>query len=778
MKKALSVVLALAVVISCLSMITVFAEDTVYGKNLLGEAESTFTGQSDVPSAWSKQGTPVNSIAEDPAEAGNKVLQSITKKSWESPLLNIASTIKTAMENASLTDVQAEISMRVYVKADEGTADSTKELARMVLRSNKEFSFVTKAGNGNIYKACSAAGKKYNTWYNLSGTITITAADLNMWTDDDYLNLCIDSIQGASDTTPVTLLVDDVSVIFIKYDGVKVTVNEDNKTAFIVGSSTKGFITEVEGDTATARLIISNESNTDFYARLKPSVLHEGTSSQSWEALAVAAYQLVPAGKSVELTVNVPVTKSVTAGGTTKEYSYSGAFIRIDVSQKAEDGAPLPAGTIIYVSGNSMASSIENSTGYTVQPVKESELPESVKNLWTPDPVFAEVVNGDAENGTTGWYAFAAGDIEQVDGGADGTAHAIKYIPDGNKWGSIGFDFGPAIIQDEANGYKGAGVGEYTISFWAKVDSANASQNTKFKVLLNSRKHVMPKDGVIDGIEGSGYVNAFIVSSTVIELTDQWQKFEATVTVSEAYLRTIKALYDAGNPEAYQLILRLDGSETGLGYEDASKLFPYYVDEAKIEAPAQGEEADEVQGVTVKVVSADEGAGVFVKFDKFAGHLKDGKMTVKIHNTGKSEIKLVLEARLEDSAWTTVKAGETVTIAPNKVATLTIDCPDKATSPKDNKEYVPFMLLKIEGAKAGDQFTVYGFTRETMETQKPVSTITTAANGGPTANLVYGTTTKACPTGDMAPVAIIAIAAAACVMLGVVVAAKKKKEQE
>ena len=80
------------------------------------------------------------------------------------------------------------------------------------------------------------------------------------------------------------------------------------------------------------------------------------------------------------------------------------------------------------------------------------------------------------------------------------------------------------------------------------------------------------------------------------------------------------------------------------------------------------------------------------------------------------------------------------------------------------------MLLKIEGAKAGDQFTVYGFTRETMETQKPVSTITTGK-----ASLEYGTTTKACPTGDAAPVAILAIAAAACVMLGLVVAAKKKK---
>ena len=146
-------------------------------------------------------------------------------------------------------------------------------------------------------------------------------------------------------------------------------------------------------------------------------------------------------------------------------------------------------------------------------------------------------------------------------------------------------------------------------------------------------------------------------------------------------------------------------------------------------------------------------------------------MTVKIHNTGTSEIKLILEARLNDSKWTTVKAGEAVTIAAGKVATLTIDCPDKMTSPVDSKEYVPFMLLKIEGAKAGDQFTVYGFTRETMETQKPVSTITTGK-----ASLEYGITTTPCPTGDVAPVAILAIAATACIMLGLVVAVKKKKE--
>ena len=768
MKKALSVILALAVVISCLSMITVFAEDSVYGKNLLGEAESTFTGQTEVPSAWGKQGsTPVLTIAEDPAEAGNKVLQTVTKRGWESPKLNVASTIKSAMEAADLTDVYVEISMRVYVQADAGIADAAKGLARMVLRSNKEFSFVTKAADGNIYKSFSSAGPQYNTWHTLTGVIYVKAADLDMWTEDAYLDLCMDSIQGAADSTPVTLLVDDVSIAFIKYDGVKVTATQDNTMTFIASTTTTGFIPEASGDTVAARVILSNASNTDIYARLKPSVFHTGESGDSWETLAAAEYQLVPAGKSVELAVNVPASKEIKG----KTYTYADAFIRIDVSTKAGDGAPIPKGTILYVSGNDLAANIPNGNGYTAEVVKKEDLPESVNDLWTPDPVYAEVVNGNAENCTTGWGAFTAGSIELVEGGANGTAHAIKYIPNANKWGSIAFDLGAAIVQDEANGYQGAGAGEYTVTFWAKTDSP-APENAKFQFILNSREHqaAAPDEG--------RPVDSWLSTKQMVELTDQWKQYEVKLTVTEDYLKTIKALYDAGKTNAYQLILRLDGSGDGSAYA-TDELFPYYVDEVTITAAAGGtdqpgggdEEVTEVQGVTVKVTSADEGAGVYVKFDKFAGHLENGKMTVKIHNTGTSEIKLILEARLNDSKWTTVKAGEAVTIAAGKVATLTIDCPDKMTSPVDSKEYVPFMLLKIEGAKAGDQFTVYGFTRETMETQKPVSTITTGK-----ASLEYGITTTPCPTGDVAPVAILAIAATACIMLGLVVAVKKKKE--
>ena len=773
MKKALSVVLALAVIVSCLSMITVFAADSAYGKNLLTEAESTFTGQTAVPSAW--KGLSSNlSIIDDPADATNKVLAGTTDGTWKTPYIEVGQLIKTAMEAAGLTNAGVKFSMRVYAQANDPATDAAKTAARMILRNTKAASFCSEKNNNyTMFGENAMAGVKLNTWYTVEGILMVSQADLaTIDAGDNSWRLCLDSIASST-----YVLMDDVSVTLEKYDGVKLTVNEGKTVSYLAQESAKGFITEADGDTAKASLIISNESGADFYARLQPNVRHEG-SPASWEPLATGQYQLVPAGKSVELTVNVPASKTINKNGKEEVYSYNDAFIKIDLSTQAEGGAGVPGGTVLYISGNSKAVAMIRVNDCAGVAVKQEELPASVNDLWTPDPVYAEVVNGNAEDGTTGWGTFMGGSIEQVSGGANGTAHAIKFTPDSakNEYQTVAFDFGPAIIQDEANGYNGAGAGEYTITFWAKTDSP-APANTKFKVVLNSQMHVNAKDGKITGIEGDGYVNSYI-STTEIELTDEWQKFEAKVTVSEAYLKTIKALYDAGNTNAYQLILRLDGAsaEYAFGTTGALTLFPYYVDEVAIAAPSGGEEATEVQGVTVKVTSADEGAGVYVKFDQFAGHLKNGKMTVKIHNTGKSEVKLVLEARLNDKSWTTVKAGETVTVAAGKVATLTIDCPDKMTSPIDSKEYVPFMLLKIDGAKAGDQFTVYGFTKETMETQKPVSTITTKADGGPTASLEYGTTTKACPTGDAAPVKIVAVAVAACVMLGLVVVAKKKKE--
>ena len=178
------------------------------------------------------------------------------------------------------------------------------------------------------------------------------------------------------------------------------------------------------------------------------------------------------------------------------------------------------------------------------------------------------------------------------------------------------------------------------------------------------------------------------------------------------------------------------------------------------------------EGVTIKVDSIEDGSVVYARFQNFTGHIGNGKMTVKVYNTGSRDITVRLEARIDDeTVWTEVTTGQDVVIAAGKVAELSIACPDTVTSGKDGKVKTPFMLLLLKDAKAGDSLTVYGFSTESMDTQKPSQVVTKGE-----ASLSFGVTTQACPTGDALPVAMITAAAAACVMLGIIVTAKKKRE--
>ena len=75
-----------------------------------------------------------------------------------------------------------------------------------------------------------------------------------------------------------------------------------------------------------------------------------------------------------------------------------------------------------------------------------------------PEDTTKKVENGNAENGLTGWDVFTGGSVEQVEPGANGTAHAVRFNPTA-QWDSVAFDLGPAIIQNQEAGYKGMGAG-------------------------------------------------------------------------------------------------------------------------------------------------------------------------------------------------------------------------------------------------------------------------------------------------------------------------------
>ena len=90
MKKFLGAVLAAALVVSCMPMISVFAVDaTRYNENLLSEAQSTFTAQTEAPAGWEKFSCGDLQIVKDPADASNDVLYATAEKSWSSPAIPV-----------------------------------------------------------------------------------------------------------------------------------------------------------------------------------------------------------------------------------------------------------------------------------------------------------------------------------------------------------------------------------------------------------------------------------------------------------------------------------------------------------------------------------------------------------------------------------------------------------------------------------------------------------------------------------------------------------------
>ncbi len=173
-------------------------------------------------------------------------------------------------------------------------------------------------------------------------------------------------------------------------------------------------------------------------------------------------------------------------------------------------------------------------------------------------------INGDAENGKTGWKSFseAGGTVTQVEGGANGTAHAIKFTPGKNKYDSVGFDLSNAILPS-ALGFSGDGAHAYKLTFWAKAEEGKGGV---FNVVINSQNH------------GDGRFK----QGPQFTMTDEWKKFETNVTISHTFIKKIlNDTVSTKNQRTLELILRLDASGNNRAFKDGT--FAYFVDEVTIE---------------------------------------------------------------------------------------------------------------------------------------------------------------------------------------------------
>ena len=425
-----------------------------------------------------------------------------------------------------------------------------------------------------------------------------------------------------------------------------------------------------------------------------------------------------------------------------------------------------------------------------------------------------ETVNGNAENGTMGWDTFrevSGSAIEQVEGGANGTAHAIKFsVGNGNKWASIAFNIGPAIIKDEANAYYGGGADTYKLTFWAK---AAQGKGGKFNVLLNSQFHRQDKDSVKKSLTDEQYKEIEDIASgtyiicSAITMTDEWQKFEVEIPVSENYLKLMSKLYSFGKTDAYELILRLDGTLEGGAFTGST--FDYYVDEVTIVSasaatPTPGEDAAPTptpkRATGVKVTFNDDvtfadPTEMFFNTDTNGGvtsaaDIKNNQITktFKIKNHGEETIGVVvrLQATVKKSDGVTdtwagnPDTNDIVEIEPGKVGTVTITVPVKDGKVTILEHEVPveklFARFDVTGEGGvcelpkGTSFTI--FCDEQVADALTKSWISNSDKI--TRELSYESLdSNSSSNGDLLPVAFIAVAVVATAAL-VVVSRKRK----
>lgn len=421
-----------------------------------------------------------------------------------------------------------------------------------------------------------------------------------------------------------------------------------------------------------------------------------------------------------------------------------------------------------------------------------------------------KVVNGDAENSTTGWSNFAAsgGSVEQVEGGANGTAHAMKFVPNNSAFSSIAFNLGPAIVKDEANNYVGGGAGTYKVSFYAKAD---AGKGGEFSFVLNSQFHKQPGNLETD-LTAAEYekikdvvANTYINAKSGLKMTDQWQKYEVDVKVTEEFLTLITSLYSMGYTNAADLVLRIDAHD---GFFKTER-FNYYVDEVTIEklaeeTPTPGvEEGDATPtpgGEATPTPKVATGFNVTFNEDSNTDHyiisaagvlssseVKNGKLTRKftVQNNGEEDVNVKVEFQVlhkkadGTGTWAGPHAGEFVTIpaGENAVIEYTMDVNADGTVTVENsgatanydisKFFIRFNLNQgelPEGTSVTffcDEATAKAFTEKVQMAAKDKATL----------SLTYASPKD---SGDMIPVAFVAIAVLASAAL--IVVSRKKRE--
>ena len=197
--------------------------------------------------------------------------------------------------------------------------------------------------------------------------------------------------------------------------------------------------------------------------------------------------------------------------------------------------------------------------------------------------------NGNAEDGIFYFEGLntAPASFVQVEGGANGTAHAIK-VNGTSQWSSVAYRLDTAITGD----------GDYAFSFYMKADAA-----TTMRMYFNSQWHkdVVNNKADFDALgwsEDAHKENTFFRIGDDISVGTDWAQYTVEFTVTEDYYNMIQKIAEV-HPDAAKLVLR---------FENLGTIGTYYIDEIeRIVDPMEN---------ALKVVNGDLELGNLTGWDK------------------------------------------------------------------------------------------------------------------------------------------------------------------
>ena len=739
MRKLLSFVLALAMIVSCLSMIHVSAkvEYTTTLENADAESGST---------NWTTMHGGTTTVVEEPGNASNHVAKFTPSGQYHS----IGFDITEAINGPGVYNVSFR------VKAEEGKGGDFK----VFITSFKH------SGNPVSYKQAAEAQTITDEWSTISVNIELNEAFFegiqqlkdagNSNADKFTIRFCgADTVFKSG--SYFSYYVDDVKVGIDDgvYEAIKLT-NLKEVAGDVFSKNESGVIkadSVVEGafkKTYTAY----NPNDFDVNLMITYQTTHTPDGgSPTWAGINDTPV-CVPAGGTAEFKIDAPVVDGkIEVGG--KMYAISTFFFRIDM--KATGGKNIPTGTDMYVFGEPKDTLFNLTTGtnYSVELLAEGpELPTPAPEATptpTPEPKPAGIkfnVTQDIQNGYGYWrtttVGYTAEDVkdgfivESFDFYNPGTAAVDAIVEYQNGWSSFGY-------------------------------------KTPFTVEPGAKKTVTVKLPIIDGkVDGDVALDAL-----AFRVDFQPVKDDVKIPTGTSFIVAAEEghfLYTLNN---------------GAIYNPATGAVGAVAKEIVYELPKVDEgEAPETKvptGVEL-AVKADATIGFIVTSGNVvtAADVKDGEVTKKLIVKNLSDEDMSIQYSLQalvtldtGDMWAApdgsvtetweIAAGETVeiefTFEVNDDNTVTIKDKDVVLS----KLFYRFNFAPSEFYE-GAKFVVYG-------DEAAIAGFSALSNTNFNKTLVYDVPkvdSSAEDTGDFAPVALVATVVFASVAL--VVVAKKRED--